>query len=75
MADEENTNATSKTNTPVGDEKGDSDAPQKGNPNAPQGAPAGGGDAGGPALDGPGTDPNRANARPAADQAAGKLNK
>lgn len=66
---EENTNATSKTNTPVGKETGDSDAPKKGNPNAP-----GAGTAGGPALDGPETDPNRANAKPAADEAAEKLN-
>lgn len=66
----EGNNATSKTNTPVGDEQGDSDAPQQ--PTQPQ-APAGGGDAGGPALDGPDTDPNRANARPAAEDAADKL--
>lgn len=69
MADGDN--ATSKTNTPVGDEEGNSDAP---NPNPQTPAPAGGGgNASGPALDGPDTDPNRANARPAANQAADKL--
>lgn len=64
-------NATSKTNHPAAGEEGNSDAPDKG-AQQPQ-APAGGGDAGGPALDGPGTDPNRAAARPAAEDAADKL--